>query len=118
MAGVEGLDNVLRNLNREIEGIEDRSVEGLFAGGLIIEGTAVPRAPRDTGNLRGSSYTRKAPGNPQAVEVGFGAAYALPVHEDLEARHEDGEAKFLESAVRDREQDVVDEVAARAKVRD
>lgn len=32
------------------------------------------------------------------VEVGHSAAYAIYVHEDLEARHKVGQAKFLEAA--------------------
>ena len=35
------------------------------------------------------------------VGVGFGAAYAIFVHEDLEANHTVGEAKFLEKAIKD-----------------
>lgn len=35
-----------------------------------------------------------------SVFVGFGQSYALYVHEDLEARHKVGQAKFLETAAR------------------
>lgn len=41
------------------------------------------------------SKDRKKP----SVEVGFTAAYALPVHENLEAKHPVGQAKYLEASV-------------------
>jgi hypothetical protein len=35
-----------------------------------------------------------------SVAVGYTADYALPVHENMEARHEIGQAKFLEEPAR------------------
>ncbi len=36
----------------------------------------------------------------QVVHVGFSAPYAVYVHENLQARHANGEAKFLENAAK------------------
>lgn len=114
---VEGLDKVMANLNKEIAKIKGRSIAGLLAGGLIIQAEAQRRVPVDTGNLKGSAFTRKAHDDEKSVVVGFGAAYAIYVHEDLNAFHDDGEAKFLENAVTAKGQEVLEAIAAYAKVR-
>jgi len=62
MAKVElhGFDRVMKNLNKEIEGIKNRSLKGLIRAAILIrrdmEHTS-PKIPIDTGNLRASFYT-------------------------------------------------------------
>lgn len=112
---LEGLERVFANLNREVSKVKGRTVAGLLAGGLIIQAEAQRRTPVDTGNLKGSAYTRKAPDDGKAVEVGFGAAYAIYVHEDLQAFHDDGEAKYLENAAVEKGPEAIAAVAAYAK---
>lgn len=52
--------------------------------------------------LEGKYQTRKAKaGIGENVVVGFTAAYALFVHEDMEAYHKVGQAKFLEQPARE-----------------
>jgi hypothetical protein len=46
------------------------------------------------------SMERSAEGSP-VVEVGFTAGYAVFVHENLQARHPVGQAKFLEQPARE-----------------
>jgi hypothetical protein len=46
------------------------------------------------------SMERSADGSP-VVEVGFSAAYGIYVHEDLQAHHPTGQAKFLEQPARE-----------------
>ena len=113
---IKGVDAVLNNLNKEISGIKGRSIAGLLEAGLAIQGVAQKRAPLETGNLRGSAYTRRGMFNPNTVEIGFTAIYAAAVHEDMEATHTVGQAKYLESAVRDNETRVLDIIQRRAKV--
>lgn len=43
-----------------------------------------------------------------SVEVGFSAAYALPVHEDMNAKHNVGHAQFLRLAIVQNSQAIVD----------
>ncbi len=114
---IKGLDNVLRNLNKEIKGIENRALDGLKAAGLKVQAEAQRRVPVDLGNLRGSASTDTLSKNPPAVAVSFGAAYAVFVHEDLEATHINGEAKFLENAVTALRTEIVDTIRAFAKVK-
>lgn len=131
MIGIEGLDDVLNRLNLEINGIKDRSFGGLLEAGLKIEAASNKRAPRDLGNLVGSSYARKAQDGSLSVEVGYGASYAAAVHENLEMKLKGeprvsgrgvywgpkGESKFLEKTVRENERAIVQIVARRAAVK-
>lgn len=114
---VEGLDEVLRNLNNQMAGIKKRSLPGLKAAGLKVQREAQKRVPVDTGNLKGSASTDTISKDPPAVAISFNAAYAIFVHENLEANHPVGEAKFLENAVKDLRQEIVDTVAKFAKVK-
>lgn len=131
MSKVKGLNNALSNLNGEISKIKGATIAGLYAGGLIIQEGAQRRVPVEYGNLRGSAYTRKSQKNKNSVEVGFGAAYALYVHENLEAKWAgkprksgkgvywgpNGEPQFLLKSVRDNSKRVVEVVKSYAKVK-
>lgn len=112
---VEGLDAVMGELNRQIGEIKGATVSGLLEGGLLIQRRSMQKVPVDTGNLRGSAYTRKAQDDPMAVEIGYEAEYAAEVHEDLEVGHAVGEAKYLERATSESTQDVLKIVTAKAK---
>lgn len=79
-----------------------------FAEGEVLP-VAKERTPVDYGTLRDSGVVSqpKIKGVNQhvdniSVEIGFGGAaahYAIYVHEDLDAKHEVGQAKFLSSAM-------------------
>jgi len=112
---IEGLDEVMANINAEVKNIQGRTSGGLLAGGLIIQRESQKRVPVRYGFLKGSAYTRKTPEDPMVVEVGYTAAYAIYVHENLEAHHDVGQAKYLESAARDKQSEVVDAVAKRVR---
>lgn len=136
---VSGLDEALANMNREIDAIEGRTMGGLFEAGLEIQAASQKKTPVDTGNLKGSAYTRRGR---KGVEIGYTAAYAASVHEMVEQKLKgeqradfgatssgvgfgggsgkgtywsSGEPKFLEKGVN--ETDVVRIVADRAKVK-
>ena len=128
---VEGMDDVMANLNREIAAIENRTSAGLLAAGLIVQGESQRRVPVEYGNLRGSAFTRKTPESELVVEVGYGADYAVYVHENLEQVLKgkprpsgigvywgpEGEPKFLENAAREKEGEILETVAAYAEVK-
>ena len=67
-----------------------------------IEMTEMKRlVPVDTGALKGSGFVEQPvrTGNKVTLTLGFGGAaadYAIPVHEDLEAFHRVGQAKYVE----------------------
>lgn len=51
------------------------------------------------------------------VGIGFGASYAVFVHENLEAHHDHGSAQFLTKAMRDEQDEVLKLIKSYAKVR-
>ena len=52
----KGLDEVLKNLNKEINKIEGDVQAGLIVGGALIKGHSQGECPVDLGNLRASAY--------------------------------------------------------------
>lgn len=59
------------------------------------------RTPVETGELRDSGHTKPArfEGDTVKGEMEFSADHAMVVHEDLEAHHTVGQAKFMESVL-------------------
>lgn len=96
-----GVDEVIGNLNHAIRQTEGRTLKGIRAALLIFKAESMVRTPVDTGNLRAGHYVDVGlVGNqPQGV-VGVQADYAVPVHENLTAHHDVGEAKYLENAIK------------------
>ncbi len=73
---------------------------GMNDFGNFVIADAKRRAPRGkTGELADSAFIDTAtPGNLH-VTIGFSSPHAIFVHENLNAHHDDGEAKFLENAM-------------------
>lgn len=71
--------------------------------GEMVVGNAQQLTPVDTGALQASGTTLPAEEKGQKLTkvVGFNTNYAAAVHERLELYHEHGQAKFLETAVRE-----------------
>ena len=83
---MKGIDEVLKNLNKEIKGIEGRTRAGVKKAGMLVEKASMKRCPVVTGNLKNSHYseafnTLKGPG----CEIGFTAVYSPFVHENPRA---------------------------------
>lgn len=77
------------------------------------------RVPVDTGALRDSGHVQPpvVRGGRVSLTMGFGgpaAPYAVPVHENLEAFHKVGQAKYLESVVLESSKYMAQRVARRA----
>lgn len=111
---VTGFDEVLRNLHKEVAKVEGKSMEGLWEAGLQIQKVSQSRTPVEFGFLKGSAYTRR---EKNRIFVGYTQAYAVYVHENLEANHENGQSKFLESAVRDNQAGIIDIIKRTARVK-
>ena len=52
----EGIDKVIKNINKEIEKLEKVTVQGLLEAALLVKGDAQRITPVDTGNLKASAY--------------------------------------------------------------
>jgi len=69
--------------------------------GEHVIGDAQQLTPVDTGALQASGTTEPAELHGSRIEkaIGFNTDYAAAVHENLNAHHETGQAKFLETAM-------------------
>ena len=121
---LKGLKEATRNLNRRLKQVKNYTEKGVTDVVLDCLGKSVPRAPVDTGDLRGSGFARvnnttvasgpgrgstalsvkeaagAAAGDKVEGVTGFSAPYAVVQHEDLSFNHpKGGEAKYLERTV-------------------
>lgn len=88
---IQGLPQLIRSLkqfgDKAAKGIE----RGLVRAGAHLLRESMIEVPVDLGFLRGSSFARKTGmGFDTTVQVGYSAAYAVFVHENMDALH--GEA--------------------------
>lgn len=118
MAIVTGVNEIVRNFGRA-DGLISKGVErGLVKAGLKLQRASQLLVPVDTGGLKGSAFTRKeGEGFRAEVSVGYTASYAVFVHENLEANHPIGQAKFLEQPARDMRQELLETVWGEARLR-
>ena len=113
----------MKNLNKEIQGINNRSMSGLINATIIVRRDmefTPPLIPIDTGNLRASYFTSpyhtsKGP----AIQYGFSANYAIHVHEMIEAKFKrpGAGAKFFEAAIKRNIEAMLDEIRKEAKIK-
>ena len=122
MAKILGYEQVMRNLNREINKIQGKSMEGLIRAAIHVRqqmDTVPPLIPVDTGNLRQS--WRMIPndqGERKSVLMGFSANYALFVHEKENAHFKRPGAgvRFFEVALDREKGKIVEIIQKTAKV--
>lgn len=136
---MKGGDIALKNLNKEIEKIINRSAKGLTVAALRIRRTSQLKTPVDTGNLKASAYTEtyKRPQGPAAV-IGYTAEYAPWVHEmpgtlkgkprpkKIGSKADRGfywdpqgkaEPKFLEKALVENQKQVLEDIKKHIKIK-
>jgi hypothetical protein len=103
-------------LGEKKEAAQHAAVRALDQFGEHVLGDAQQLAPVDTGFLKASGTSKPAEesGGKVTKVIGFNASYALAVHERLDLHHDQGQAKYLETAVRNNasklEPFVIDEV--------
>lgn len=95
--------------------------QALYAEAQIELTEAKRRTPFLTGALRGSGIVEPPvqSGNTLSVTIAFGgpaADYAVYVHENLEAHHPVGQAKFLESTLLESAPYLMDRIGKRLDV--
>lgn len=127
----KGLNKVVKNLNTEIDAIKGRSIKGLLRAGLMVQARSQKRVPVEYGKLRSSAYTRKSQASANTVEIGYSAAYALFVHENMEAKWKGqprksgigvywgphGEPKFLERPLYESKPEIINIIKADADIK-
>jgi hypothetical protein len=88
------------NLNMDISWlVRDAANRGAAIAAEHVLGEAIKTIPIEEGTLKRSGFTATDPKNLRAA-VSFDTPYAVRVHEDMTARHDEGRtAKFLENAL-------------------
>lgn len=115
MAG--GNDKFNKNLKNAAKHMIEGAVRGLRLGAAIVKRESQSRTPVDEGNLKGGHYTAVQVNKSFAVaEIGTVADYAIYVHEDLDAHHPVGEAKFLDNAIQAKKDEVLKLIHRNAKL--
>ena len=119
---LEGLDEVLRNLDKEVKGIRGRNRKGMQAAGLFIKGESMEHTPvsPDGGVLVNSAFfsTIEAPKG-AILRIGYTAKYAPFVHEMPESNNftkPDTGPKFLEKAVKNHMAKILEIIRNRTKI--
>lgn len=97
--------------------------KALFEEAGIEMTEAKRRTPVDTGKLRASGLVHEPErkGRNISVELTFGneeVDYAVPVHENLDAFHEVGQAKYLESTLKESAPHMKERLAKRLQLKD
>jgi hypothetical protein len=117
---LEGFVELNNKFKKSISEISSVVENALLDCGNDLQQKAQDLTPVDTGALRASAFTEAdRQGKNPSVIVGFEEEYAIFVHENLEAHHDNGQAKFLEQPlqenidkyvghVRDKVQDLID----------
>lgn len=101
---VTGVREMIANL-RAVASKAPKALErAVYRFGQIEMAESKRRVPVDTGTLKNSGFVEKPVriSGVITLELGYGGAaedYAIPVHEDLEAFHKTGQAKYLESVL-------------------
>lgn len=98
---LEGFIELTNKLNKSISKISTIVEDALLDCGNDLQQRAQDLTPVDTGALRSSAFTGAESGSNPSVIVGFTEEYAVYVHENLEAHHPVGQAKFLEQPLRE-----------------
>lgn len=112
---VKGLREMRANIRKVQKNLPAQMREAVKAEAETILAEAKARTPVRTGQLRASGRVVMAEDELKAAIV-FGdeiADYAVQVHEDLEAKHEIGEAKFLERPLMEAAPDLAARLARR-----
>ena len=107
---VWGINKALKRVNKKISDSERASYAALRAGADVIHRAADEHVPIDEGNLRRSWYTQRVPGLGHTLEIGYGANYAMFVHElppSTKFKRKEATVKWFENAINQNEDEVV-----------
>lgn len=123
-ARLRGLDQMKARIAQFQKAFPDRVKAALHMEAQIEMTESKRRCPVDVtpptphpGQLRGTGHveTPVREGNKISVAMTYGTDYAVYVHENLEALHPVGEARFLASVLEESQPHIAGRVAARIK---
>ena len=87
------------------------AVRGLNQAAAFLHSRAVPRTPKDSGELRRSLTIHPASSTRPFSAVTSNLVYAVRQHEELGYRHKYGEAKYLERPMKEHARDLQNIIA-------
>lgn len=117
----KGIQALRTSLRDELRRMSDAVSAALYDEALKIDARALEEdmAPWDTGRLKQSHYvappTVDAAGERITVDLGYGVAYAIYVHERTELHHPHGQAKWLQRTLEQFAQGFEQRIAAKVK---
>lgn len=100
MSDVFNSNEFVENLKVLEAHVKGASAKGLIESGEHILGQGQEACPVETGNLKGSATLDDSKADQGEVTIGFNTDYAAAVHERDDVAHDQGEAKFLENAIK------------------
>lgn len=114
---ITGLTEVEANINRLIRNNWTDAKKGLLKEANIILNQSIRQTPCEFGDLRRSGTVEETKDTKREYEVtiGFNESYAAAVHENLNAHHDIGNAKYLEDPLMARVDDIPKNIAKRIK---
>lgn len=116
MPGPDGIQLDFSEFNASLAAFNLRfpSEAGLMTWqvGQAILSAAQKRTPVKWSTLQNSGLSDPKDAGPLKYEIGFNTEYAAAVHERLELRHTQGQAKYLEAAIREEGPDILRKQAA------
>jgi len=103
---IHGGEELKETFEKILKAVPHEVSEALYQEAEIERKESMRRTPVDTGALRASHETSRPEMGWEGWEVtisvgGPAAPYAVYVHEDMEAFHHVGQAKFLESTIKE-----------------
>lgn len=110
---LRGDQEVRAELRRLARGYPEATGAALYQEGQELGLLAREKAPVDEEDLERSMYVAlpERESGQLVVEVGFGTDYAVIQHERLDLKHENGEAKYLERAGKERARGLLQRLA-------
>lgn len=113
---MKGLKQVRKRLDKVRKDSPNAFAGALWQNAQDIQRAANPKVPVDTGTLK-RAWVVDAPkiqSGTISVDVGYGTAYAIYVHERTDLGHDTGQAKFLEAAIKEESGKFLQKLAKRA----
>lgn len=113
----------MRKMQRKIDRLRKEAPEAvgaaLYERAVGVMTDSKKQTPVDTGRLRSSGFVSApmevGPGGGMKVVMGYGTEYAVFVHEDTDASHTTGNAKYLEKALNAKAGQMAEQIAKAAE---
>ncbi|QIK64150.1 hypothetical protein G7068_13785 [Leucobacter viscericola] len=96
-----------------IAALKAEAPEALNHAAELLRGDSVPLAPIDRGPLRASVQVTPATAGSLTAYVSYDTPYAARQHEEMDWRHDEGQAKYLEGPLTENEAKYQQAIASR-----